>query len=91
MDMRDYAATCDGGLYQVVELLVASDSELQVARRDALHLEVLRRVSGELEHLGREILENRCAVDRRVTAHFQIAHRAALEVAMDAADRELFA
>ena len=56
VDVRDHAAARDRGLDARVELLVAADGELQVARRDALHLEVLARVARELEHLGRDCL-----------------------------------
>ena len=52
MDVRDDTAARDGGLDQRVELLVTTDGELQVARRDALDAQVLGRVTRELEHLG---------------------------------------
>ena len=51
VDVRDHTAAGDGGLDKRVELLVATDGELEVARGDPLHLEVLRGVTGELKHL----------------------------------------
>lgn len=56
MDVRNDTTTGDRRLDQRVELLVAADGELQVARRDALDLEVLGGVAGELEDLGGEVL-----------------------------------
>ena len=56
MDVRDDTSARDRRLDQRVELLVAADGELQVARGDALDLEVLGGVSGELEDLGGEVL-----------------------------------
>ena len=46
-----------------IELLVATDSELQVARRDALDAQVLGRVASKFEHLSSEILEDGRRVD----------------------------
>ena len=39
--MRDDSATGDGRLDERVQLLVTTDGELQVARRDTLHLQIL--------------------------------------------------
>jgi hypothetical protein len=54
VDVRDDAATSDGGLDEGVELLVATDGELKMARRDALHAEIARGVAGELKNLSVE-------------------------------------
>ena len=54
MDVGDDAAAGDGRLDQGVELLVTTDGELQMARRDTLHLQILGRVAGQLENLNRE-------------------------------------
>ena len=51
MDMRDDSAAGDGRLDERVQLLVASDGELQVAGGDTLHLEILGGVAGQLENL----------------------------------------
>ena len=55
VDMRDDSASGDGRLDERVQLLVTTDGELQVARRDTLHLQILGRVAGQLEDLNREI------------------------------------
>ena len=43
--MGDHTATGDGGLDEGVKLFVTTDGELQVARSDALDLEVLGSVA----------------------------------------------
>lgn len=45
-------------LDQRVQLLVATNSQLQVARRDALHLQVFARIAGQFENLRGQVLEN---------------------------------
>lgn len=45
-------STSDGGFDQRIQLLVSSDGQLQVARGDALHLQVLGRVSSQFQHLA---------------------------------------
>ena len=91
MDVRDDAAARDRRLDERVELLVSADGELQVARRDALYLEVLARVTRELEHLGREVLEDGRGVNSRGRADALVRVNAPLEEAVDAADWELCA
>lgn len=44
-------SSSDGGFDQRVQLLVAADGQLQVPGRDPLHLEILGRVPGQLQHL----------------------------------------
>lgn len=50
---------------ELVEFLVVADGELEVARDDARLLVVARRVAGQLEHLGRQVLHHRRQVDGR--------------------------
>lgn len=64
MDVRDNAASRNGCFDEGVKLLVSSDGELQVARSDALHLEILACVSCKLQHLGGEILEDGSGIYR---------------------------
>ena len=61
---HDDSAARDGGLDERVQLLVAADGQLQVARRDALHLQVLGRVASQLQHLGGEVLCSRRHVSK---------------------------
>eukprot|EP01046_Picozoa_sp_COSAG06_P053452 COSAG06_NODE_9248_length_1947_cov_3.209416_1_plen_156_part_00 len=74
------------GCAQLVELLVVADGQLDVARDDAGLLVVAGGVAGELEDLGAEVLEHGGQVDRRAGSD---ARRRALQVAVDAANREL--
>ena len=89
MNVRDDTSSGNGGLDEGVELFVTADGELQVAGRDALDLEVLGRVAGKLEDLGREVLHDRGRVDRGRGADALALGGAALQVAVDTADREL--
>lgn len=52
--MRDDTTAGNRGFDQAVQLLVSSDGQLQVTGSDTLHLQVLGRVAGQLEHLDGE-------------------------------------
>lgn len=82
-------AAGDGGLDEGVQLLVPADGEVEVAGRDALDLEVLGGVAGELEDLSREVLEDGGAVDGGGGAHPPVRRRPLLEEPVDAAHGEL--
>jgi hypothetical protein len=89
MDVGQHAAVRYGDpRQQPAELLVVADGEEEVARDDAVPLVVARRVAGELEHLGGEVLQHGGEVDGGARAH---ARRVPplLEVPPDAADGEL--
>ena len=53
---------------ELLELVVVHDGQHDVARHDALLLVVARGVAGELEDLGREVLEHGRQVDGRAGA-----------------------
>ena len=89
VDVRAHTTTGNGGLDESVELLVATDGELQVTRVDALDLEVLGRVAGQLQHLSSQVLEDGSSVHGGGGANTLLGGRAPLEVAVDTADREL--
>ncbi len=89
VDMRDDAAARDRRLDERVQLLVAADGKLEMARRDTLHLQVLGRVAGQLEHLGREVFQDGGRVDGGGGAHAAVRRRAVLEVTVDTTDGEL--
>jgi len=89
VDVRDHAAASNGGLDERVELLVATNGELQVPRSDALHLQVLGRVARQLEHLCRQVLEDRGRVHGGGRADALAHGDAALQEPVDAADWEL--
>jgi len=73
---------------QLVELLVVSDGELDVARHNAGLLVVTGSIAGKLKDLGGEVLEDGGEVDRSASTNAG-GVLALLQVAADAADREL--
>ncbi|XP_033026183.1 uncharacterized protein LOC117058879 [Lacerta agilis] len=70
LDVGQDAALGDGGFgQQVVQLLVVADGQLQVPRDDARLLVVPRRVAGQLQDLGGQVLQHRRRVDRGFGSH----------------------
>jgi hypothetical protein len=66
VNVRNDTAMSDVALEEIVQLLVASDGEAQMTRRDAFHLEILGGVAGQLQDLCTQILEHRCEINGRV-------------------------
>lgn len=89
MDVGDDTSTGDGGLDQGVQLLVTADSELQVARCDTLHLEVLARVTRQLQHLRGQVLQDCGCVHRRCGTHALVRVHPRLEESVDTTYGEL--
>ena len=87
--MGNHTTASDGGLDQGIELLVAADGELEVTGSDSLHLEILAGVSGKLEYLSGEILEDSGSVDGGCSADAAARCHSALEESVDSAHREL--
>jgi hypothetical protein len=87
--MRKHTTESDGRADQRIQLLVATDRELQVAGCDALDFEVLRGVAGELKDFGGEVLEDSGDVNGGfgANAHFVLGLR--FEETLDATAREL--
>ena len=54
VDVRNDAASGDGGLDQGVQLFVTTNGKLQVAGGDSLHLQVLGRIASQLQNLEHE-------------------------------------
>lgn len=63
VDMWQNTSESDGGFDERVELFVAANSELKMARCDALDFEILGGVACELKHFGGQIFENGGQVD----------------------------
>jgi len=89
VDMRDDSASGDGRLDERVQLLVTTDGELQVARRDTLHLQILGRVAGQLEDLSSEVLEDGSAVHGGGGTDTAVRGGPVLQVTVDPAHGEL--
>ena len=89
MDVRGHTTTSDGRLDEDVELLVTADSELEVTGGDTLHLGLLGGVAGKLEDLSGEVLKDGSRVHGGRGTDTAVSGGAALEEAVDTADREL--
>jgi len=89
VDVGDDSSAGDGGLDESVQLLVASDGELQMSGRDPLHLQVLRGVSCELKDLGGQVLEDGSGVDGRGGSDSAVGADSALQESVDSSDGEL--
>lgn len=61
--MRQDTSKGNGGADERIELLITADGELQVARGDALDLEVLGGIACKLEHFGSKVFEDGSQVD----------------------------
>ena len=89
VDVGDDSSSGDGGLDEGVELLVSADGELQVTGRDTLDLKILARVSGELEDLGGEVLEDGGGVDGGGGSDALASLDGSLQETVDTTDGEL--
>jgi len=89
VDVGDDTTAGNGGLDESVELLVTTDGELQVAGGDTLDLQVLGGVTGKLEDLSGQVLEDGSAVDGSSSTDTTTSVAAVLEEAVDTADGEL--
>ena len=63
VDVGNDTSAGNSGLDEKIELFVSPDSELQMSGSDSSDFEVLGSVSGQLEHLSGQVLENGCSVD----------------------------
>ena len=63
MDVGDHTTASDGGLDEGVQLLVTADGEQQVTGGDSLHLKILASITGKLEHLSSQVLEDCGRID----------------------------
>ena len=89
MDVWNHTTASDRGLDEGVELLVASDCELQMSWSNSLHLKIFGSVTSELEDLSGQVLEDGGAVDGGGGSDSAVGTHSALEDSMDSADWEL--
>ena len=89
MDVGDDTSSSNGGLDQGVELLVSADGELQMARGDALHLEILGGIACKLKHLGGQVLEDGGAVHGGGGSNATTVEGLLLQDAVHTTNREL--
>ena len=83
MNVGDDSASGNRCLDQCVQLLVSTDRQLEMSWSDPLHLQILGRVPGQLEHLGGEVLQDGGAVDGGGGANTPGGEGAALQVTVD--------
>ena len=89
VNVGDHTTTGDGSLDEGVELLVTTDSELQVAGSYAFDLKVLAGVTCQLKNLSSEVLEDSCRVDSRGSTDTGASVNSCLQDSVDSADGEL--
>jgi len=89
VDVGDHTSSSNGGLDQGIELLVSANSELQMAGGDALHLQILGGVAGQLKHLGGQVLEDGGAVDGGGGSNATTVEGLLLQDAVHTTNREL--
>ena len=89
MDVGEHSTLRDGDTAQeLVEFLVVPDGELDVARDDAGALVVLGGVSGQLQELGGEVLEDGGEVHGS-TGTYALGEASLAKVSCHSADGEL--
>ena len=89
VDVRDHTTASDGSLDQSVKLFITADSELEMTRSYSLHLEVLAGVTGELQDLSGQVLEDSSSVDGGRGADAAVRANSALQKSVDSSNREL--
>lgn len=51
VNMRDHTTSSNGTFDECIELLIASNGELQMPWCDSLHFQIFACISGQLKHL----------------------------------------
>lgn len=90
VDVGQDTSSGDGGLDELIKLIVGADSEQQVAGVDTLYVHVLGGVSGQLKQLGGEVFEDGSRVDGSSGSDTASGVRALLQETVDASDGELY-
>ena len=89
MNVRDNTSTSDGSLDESVELLITSDSKLQVSWGDSLNLKIFGSVTCELKDLCGQVLEDGSTVDCGCGSDSAAGTDSALQESVDSSDWEL--
>ena len=90
MNVGQYTSSSNGGLDELIELVVGTNGKQQVAGVDTLHVHILRGVTGKLQQFGSQVLEDGSAVDGGGGSNTTSGVRAFLQETVDTTDRELF-
>jgi hypothetical protein len=83
VDVWQHTTERDGGADESVKLLVATNGELKVARRNTLHLEILGSIACELEDLSGQVLENGGDIDGSLGTNTHLVLGVLLEETLD--------
>lgn len=89
VDVWQNTTTGNDGAYERVELLITTNGELQMTRRDTLHFEILGRVSCQFQQFGSEVLEDGAHVDGCFRSDADIVLCTRLEVTVNSSNGEL--
>lgn len=89
MDVGQDTSTGDGSLDELIKLVIGTDGEEQVARVDTLNVHILGGVSGKLEQLGSQVLEDGSRVNGSGGSNAASSVRALLQETVDTSDGEL--
>jgi hypothetical protein len=89
VNVRDHTTTSNSSLDESVELLITSNSELEVSGCDSFHLKILAGVSGELEDLSCQVLEDSCSVDGRSGSNSAVSANSTLQESVNSSNGEL--
>lgn len=89
VDVGDHTTASNGSLDQGVKFFVSANGQLQVARSDSLHLQVLGSVACKLEYLGGEVLKYGSSVDSRRGTDTAVRAHSALQESVNSSDGEL--
>lgn len=90
MNVGDDSTASDSGLDESVELLIASDRELQVSGSYSLHLKVFWGISSQLEDLSGQVLEDSSCVDSWSSADSAVGADSALQESVNSSNWELY-
>lgn len=89
MDVWDDTTASDSGLDESVELLISSDSKLEMSWSNSLHLKILGSVTSELKNLSGQVLEDSGRVHSRSSTDSAAGIHSSLEDSVDSSNGEL--
>ena len=89
VNVRDHTTASNGSLDEGVELLITSNSELEVSGCDSFHLKILASVSSELEDLSSQVLKDSCSVHGRSGSNSAVCANSTLQESVNSSNGEL--
>lgn len=89
VDVGQDTSAGDGGLDELIEFVISTNSQKQVTRIDTLDVHVLGGVSSELQQFGGQVLQDGSAVDGGGSSNTTSSMGSLLQETVDTTDREL--